>query len=330
MYDKLIGMFKVNNASQILFLKNKLKDIETDKGECIQSYFMRITKIKNDMLSIREVIVDRELTLIALGGLSRPCVDIFITAIINNYRIPGFDELLVRCTQEETRMMERDKSNNGNEPTTFSTHAKRKNDVNPRRHGQGSKKGFKGRGKGRCYNCNMFGHCARECPHKKNPPRDVNHKNNNFKSIDNKRNNRYNNKGKRNAPIAREGNIRPPRRTRNASEASRHFTRYKEALSNLVEKKTNLKIIFGDNATYPMKGIGTVTLHLNYGQTIHLQEVLYVPDLKKNLVSISVMEDQGFKVEFIDGKVSILHRNPKYAFTLGFRLDGIIKLVEVL
>ena len=25
MYDKLIGMFKVNNANQILFLKNKLK-----------------------------------------------------------------------------------------------------------------------------------------------------------------------------------------------------------------------------------------------------------------------------------------------------------------
>ena len=33
MYDKLVGMFKVNNANQILFLKNKLKDIKMDKGE---------------------------------------------------------------------------------------------------------------------------------------------------------------------------------------------------------------------------------------------------------------------------------------------------------
>jgi len=30
MYDKLVGMFKVNNANQVLFLKNKLKDIKMD------------------------------------------------------------------------------------------------------------------------------------------------------------------------------------------------------------------------------------------------------------------------------------------------------------
>ena len=75
-----------------------------------------------------------------------------------------------------------------------------------------------------------------------------------------------------------------------------------------------------------MKGIGIVTLHLNQGQTIHLQEVLYVPDLKKNLVSISAMEDKGFNVAFIDGKVCVWHRNSKDAFTLGFRVDGLYQV----
>ena len=89
-----------------------------DKGESIQSYFMRIIEIKNDLLSIGEVVVDRELTLIALGGLTRAW-DVFNTTILNNDMIPGFDELLARCTQEETRMMERDKPSNGNEPTAF-------------------------------------------------------------------------------------------------------------------------------------------------------------------------------------------------------------------
>ena len=58
MYDKLVGMFGASNANQILFLKNKLKDIKMDKGESIQSYFMRITEIKNDLLSNGEVIAD--------------------------------------------------------------------------------------------------------------------------------------------------------------------------------------------------------------------------------------------------------------------------------
>ena len=126
---------------------------------------------------------------------------------------------------------------------------------------------------------------------------------------------RFNNKGKRNAAAAQNGNGRPPKKSRNSrydevnvakqnefylisalstasppntldrwlidNGASRHFTRYKEALSNLVEKKTNMEIILGDNATYPVKGIGTVTLHLNQGQTCHLQEVIYVHDLKR-------------------------------------------------
>jgi len=69
-YDKLVGMFKVNNTNQVLFLKNKLKNIKMDRGKSIQSYFMKITEIKNDLLSIGEVIDDRELTVIALGGLT--------------------------------------------------------------------------------------------------------------------------------------------------------------------------------------------------------------------------------------------------------------------
>ena len=105
------------------------------------------------------------------------------------------------------------------------------------------------------------------------------------------------------------------------SGASRHFTRYKEAPSNLIEKDTNLEIILGDNATYPMKGVGNVALQLNQGNTIHLQEVLYVPNLKKNLVSISAMEDKGFKVAFIDGKIHVWNKNFKDAFTPGFRVE---------
>lgn len=57
-YDKLVGMFKSSNANQIFFLKNKLKDIKKGRNEDIQSYFMRVTEIKNDLLSIGEAIAD--------------------------------------------------------------------------------------------------------------------------------------------------------------------------------------------------------------------------------------------------------------------------------
>jgi len=56
-YDRLVRMFKVSDANQILFLKNKLKDIKKGKDEDIQSYFLRISEIKNDLLSIAEIIL---------------------------------------------------------------------------------------------------------------------------------------------------------------------------------------------------------------------------------------------------------------------------------
>ena len=40
-------------------------------------------------------------------------------------------------------MMERDKPSNGNDPTAFSAHAKRKNHAGPMRQGQALKMGFK-------------------------------------------------------------------------------------------------------------------------------------------------------------------------------------------
>ena len=42
---------------------------------------------------------------------------------------------------------------------------------------------------------------------------------------------------------------------------------------------------------------------------LHLSDVLYVPSMKKNHVSISALEDKGCKVAFSDGKVLAWHKN---------------------
>ena len=75
-----------------------------------------------------------------------------------------------------------------------------------------------------------------------------------------------------------------------------------------------------------MKGTGVVTLHLSQGQVLCLQDVLYIPHLKKNLVSISEMEKRGFKVAFVDGKVYIWKKNFNEALTIGFRVDTLYQV----
>ena len=69
MYDKLIQMFKVKNANQALFFKNQLKNLKKGRDESVQSYFLKLTEIKNKLLAIGETIADREMVLTTFGGL---------------------------------------------------------------------------------------------------------------------------------------------------------------------------------------------------------------------------------------------------------------------
>lgn len=46
-------------------------------------------------------------------------------------------------------------------------------------------------------------------------------------------------------------------------------------------------------------------MELESSGSIHLNNILYVPSLKKNLLSISCLEDEGDKIAFIDGKVLV-------------------------
>jgi len=59
----------------------------------------------------------------------------------------------------------------------------------------------------------------------------------------------------------------------------------------------------GDNTKSTVKGVGTVSLQLESENPLKMSDVLYVPGLKKNLLSIFVMEDRGYVVAFVDGQV---------------------------
>jgi hypothetical protein len=54
----------------------------------------------------------------------------------------------------------------------------------------------------------------------------------------------------------------------------------------------------GDDAKYAVKGEGTITFHLESGGLLDAQDVLYVPGLKNNFLSVSAMEDKGFSITF--------------------------------
>ena len=81
------------------------------------------------------------------------------------------------------------------------------------------------------------------------------------------------------------------------------MTGFRDFLSNLTEKDSPHKVKLGDDYQYPIKGGDEASYRLDSGKLMKMKEVLYVPGLKKNLLSISALEEKGFRVAFVDGQV---------------------------
>jgi hypothetical protein len=93
------------------------------------------------------------------------------------------------------------------------------------------------------------------------------------------------------------------------SGASRHMTGDQARISNLNDKKTSYKVDLGDKITYPFEGFGQASVKLKIGNNVHLHNVLYVPGLEKNLVSIYFLEDKGNIIAFVDRKMLSWHKD---------------------
>ena len=95
------------------------------------------------------------------------------------------------------------------------------------------------------------------------------------------------------------------------SGASWHMTGHKEYLEVSSLQKFNANIEIADGTYLIGEATGTVTLHLNIDQDtiIQLKNVVYVPKLAANLLSVTCMTEKGASVSFENGHCIIKQGN---------------------
>ena len=57
--------------------------------------------------------------------------------------------------------------------------------------------------------------------------------------------------------------------------------------------------------TIPSKALVNQDTKLDFGTSVKMKEVLYVPGLKKNLLSISALDKKWYRVDFLDAQVLV-------------------------
>ena len=78
-----------------------------------------------------------------------------------------------------------------------------------------------------------------------------------------------------------------------------------------------MHIEMGDYGWYSATRICTITFKRVSGKPFKLKYVMHVPGLKKNLVSIAMLEDRGYDVVFSEGKFFLRNKSTGQAKKIG-------------
>ena len=101
----------------------------------------------------------------------------------------------------------------------------------------------------------------------------------------------------------------------------------KEWFNEYNEKLDGTHIYLGDNRSHKVQGYGIIKVKFSNGQLRQIHNVMYVPGIKKILISISTITENDLKVEFGQYQCHIKDiRNHFKIVATGSRCGGLYKL----
>jgi hypothetical protein len=323
MIDTLTHLFEGSNINRRMTLRSQLKNVKMQNSKTIHSYFSRVNQIKEQIEAIGDSVEGEEMVMTTLNGLPRSW-DAFIQGICSRKKLPKFNRIWEDCNQTEARTAAREEKM-GDEDQALVAHTRKGKNKKEHSLSKKFKMAQRNNSKIKCYCCQELGHFVRDCPL--------------IVEIKNK-------KGSKRHQAHTVEDDEPPKKVAKQDEssdedyvlisaltgtfthgsdnyligsgASKHMTRYKDSPH---------KVKLGDDYQYPIKGVGEASYKLNLGKPMKMKEVLYVPGLKKNLLSISALDKKGFRVAFIDGQVLMWPKGKTLddAVVIGFE-GGLYKL----
>ena len=103
-------------------LRNQLKGVKIQKGETMQSYFTRVSQIKEQSEAIGDMVEEAEVVMTNLNGLPRD-LEYFTKSTCARIKLTKFNRILEECVQEEGRIANKEEKLNDDEDQALVAHA---------------------------------------------------------------------------------------------------------------------------------------------------------------------------------------------------------------
>jgi hypothetical protein len=292
MWEKLEAIYLGKSLSNKLFLKKKLFKLEMKEGEDVMKHINTFNALINDLSRIDVQFSEEDRALLLLASFP-DSYEHFVTTLMFGKTTLKFNEIVQDIISHVTMKKADDKSTSG---SALNVESRGRN--SNRGSGRGRSKSRSGRSKSRyprnsngqsssktieCWNCGKTGHYKNQC---KAPKKE---------------------KESDSANVVADGEAlilsvdSPLDSWVLDSGASFHTTAIREILENYVSGDFG-KVYLADGKALDVVGIGNVKIRIHADSVWKLQKVRHVPELKKNLISVGQLDDEGHGIHFHGGK----------------------------
>ena len=278
-WSKLESHYEVKSLANKLFLRKKYFTMSMGVDESMSEHINKMKELASQLEAVGASITEDDQVATLLCSLPESYNGL-ITALESRADNLTLEFVTARLLHEEHKRKESLSTQDAGEKALLS------------KHDRTNQRGFKPKRKGKCHNCGIPGHWARECrkPKKEKP-----------KENKEKQDGASYNASTEHASFWSSERVNQKDLTWYIdSGASQHMSYDKEMMVDYVQFDDPQKVRLGDNRVVQAFGKGNIWLDIKAGkdyQPARLVDVLYVPDLAKNLFSVSAAAKRGYSIE---------------------------------
>ncbi|GJV61585.1 retrovirus-related pol polyprotein from transposon TNT 1-94 [Tanacetum coccineum] len=290
-WSKLETLYMTKSLDNKLYLKKKLYTFYMSAGRKISEHIDEFNKIVLDLANIDVKFEDEDLALLLLTSLPAS-YEHFVDTLLYGREALTLEDVMATLNSKEIK--ERDS-----------------------RQSRGKSRSKSQGGRLKCYICQYEDHLKRNCP-----------KNNRKKSTGYvKKDEQPSSSGSTydNSEVMMVMTAHALLDWIMDSGCSYHMTPRLDILFDFLECDGG-RVQVGDNRECKIGGIGKVRIQLRYGSSFVLHNVKYIPELKRNLISLGTLEKKGFTVKLQSGKVKVI--NGSRVVLSGIRRDNCVYYLD--
>lgn len=299
---KLEAKYLVKNVANRIYLKKNLYRFNMKKGATPTEHIDSFNKLLTELVNYDEVISDEEKATCLVNFLSEKYESI-IKSLIHGKDKPTYDEIVTALRSEEFRKMDRDDISREDSGDTLLVRGRkpdRKKNVGQHRDKSRGHSKVKGNlAKDECVWCHEKGHWAKDCPKVKEWDKKS-------KSAANVVQSNKDVGGESDFSLVTVPSILWAKDDEWVldSGATFHVTPNREWFSSFI--KFEGEVLMGNHHSCSIVGIGNIRLKLHDGMIRELKNVRCVPSMKKNLISLGMLESKGLRLDCQNGVMKVI------------------------